>query len=95
MIGIGQNVKRGKGQDKLHKKRPHLDLGATRYLRVLDAIKEEFKKKRNETYELFQLLSRKQRIGELLEQFHSVLKSLAARCNFGMLRRGIPFFLST
>ena len=74
-----------KGQDELHKRKPHLDLSTTRYSRVLDAIEIEFKKERNETYETFQLLARKQHIGESLEQFHSVLSGLAARCNFGAL----------
>ena len=61
-----------KGQDELHKKKPHLNLSTTRYSRVLDTIETEFKKERNETYETFQLLARKQQIGESLEQFHSV-----------------------
>ena len=74
-----------KGQDEVHKRSPNLDLTNTRYPRVLDTMEGEFKKKRNETYEVFQLLSRKQRIGESLEQFHSVLSGLAARCAFGTL----------
>ena len=71
-------------QDKLHKRRPHLDLIATRYQRIPDAIESEIKKKQ-ETYEQFQLLSKKQHIIETLEQFHSVLSGLAARCNFWTL----------
>ena len=78
-----------KGQDELHQRRPHLDLTTTRYPRVLDAMEGEFKKERNETYEVFQLLSRKQRIGESLEQFHSVLSGLAARCAIGTLESRI------
>ena len=78
-----------KGQDELHKRKPHLDLSTTRYSRVLDTIETEFKKERNETYETFQLLARKQQIGESLEQFHSVLSGLAARCNFGTLEARI------
>ena len=78
-----------KGQDELHKRRPHLDLSTTRYSRVLDTIETEFKKERNETFETFQLLARKQQIGESLEQFHSVLSGLAARCNFGTLETRI------
>ena len=78
-----------KGQDELHKRKPHLDLAATRYSRVLDTIETEFWKERNETYETFQLLARKQQIGESLEQFHSVLCGLAARCNFGALETRI------
>ena len=78
-----------KGQDELHKRRPHLDLSTTRYSRVLDTIETEFKKERNETYETFQLLARKQQIGESLKQFRSVLSELAARCNFGTLETRI------
>ena len=78
-----------KGQDELHKRRPHLSLSTTRYSRVLDAIETEFKKERNETYETFQLLARKQHIGESLVQFHSNLSGLAARCNFGTLKTRI------
>ena len=74
-----------KGQDELHKRRPHLDLSAVRYPRLIDVLETEFKKERNETYETFQLLSRKQFINESLEQFHSVLSGLAARGNFGTL----------
>ena len=75
-----------RGQEELHKQRPHLELGEARYPRVLDAIEGEFKKERNETYEMFQLLSRKQRIRQSLEQFHAVLSGLAARCSFGTLK---------
>ena len=74
-----------KRQDELHKRRPHLDLSTIRYPRMIDALETEFKKERNETYETYQLLSRKQFINESLEQFHSVLSGLAARCNFGTL----------
>ena len=45
----------------------------------------EVKKERNETYEVFQLLSKEQRIGESLEQFRAVLSGLVARCSFGAL----------
>ena len=61
----------------------------TRYPRVIVALENEFKKERNETYETFQLLARKQHIGDSLEQFHSVLSGLAARCNFGDLETRI------
>ena len=44
-----------RGQEELHKLRPHLELGETRYPRVLDAMEGEFKKERNETYEMFQV----------------------------------------
>ena len=78
-----------KGQDELHKRRPHLDLSTTRYSRVLDTIEMEFKKERNETYETFQLLKRKQQIGESLEQFLSELSGLASRFSFGTLETRI------
>ena len=78
-----------KGQDELHKRRPRLDLSTTRYSRVLDTIETEFKKERNGTFETFQLLAQKQQIGELLEQFHSVLSGLAARYNFRTLETRI------
>ena len=78
-----------KGQDELHKRRPHLDLSTTRYTRVLYTIEMEFKKERNETYETFQLLAREQQIVESLEQFHSVFSGLAARFNFGTLETRI------
>ena len=50
----------------------------------------EFKKERNKAYEVFQLLSPKKCISESLEQFHSNLSGLAARCSFGTLESRIP-----
>ena len=78
-----------KGQDEFHRRRPRLDLSTTRYARVIDALETEFKKERNETYETFQLLARKQQNGESLEQSHSVLSGLTARCNIGALETRI------
>ena len=78
-----------KGQDELHKRRPHMDLSTTSYSRTLDTIETEIKKERNKTYETFQLLARKQQIGESLKQFHSKLSGLAAGCNFGTLETRI------
>ena len=49
-----------KGQDELHKRRPHLDLSTVRYPRMIDVLETEFKNERNETYEIYQHLSRKQ-----------------------------------
>ena len=74
-----------RGQDELHNRKPHLDLATTRYPRVLDEFENVFRKERNETFETYQLLSRKQRDGETLEEFHSVLSGLAARCSLGIL----------
>ena len=65
-----------KGQEEFHKRRPQLDLRESRYPSVLDAMEGEFKKERNETYDVFQLLSRKQQIGESMEQFYAVLSGL-------------------
>ena len=42
-----------RGREEFHKRRPHLELGDSRYPRVLDAMEGEFKKERNETYEVF------------------------------------------
>ena len=66
-----------------------MDLATTRYLSVLDEFESVFKKERNETFETYQLLSRKQRDGETLEMFHSVLSGLAASCELGTLERRI------
>ena len=52
---------------------------------MLDVLETEIKNERNETYKTFQLLSRNQFINESLEQLHSVLSGLAARCIFGAL----------
>ena len=78
-----------RGQDELHNRKPHLDLATTRYPRVLDEFESVFRKERNETFETYQLLSRKQRDGETLEEFHSVLSGLAARCSLGTLERRV------
>ena len=78
-----------RGQDELNNRKPHLDLAATRYPRDLDEFETVFKKERNETFEMYQLLSRKQREAETLEEFHSVLSGLAARCSFGALERRV------
>ena len=78
-----------RGQDELHHRKPHLDLATTRYPRVLDEFENVFRKERNETFETYQLLSRKQRDGETLEEFHSVLSGLAARCSLGALERRV------
>ena len=78
-----------RGQDELHNRKPHLDLATTRYPRVLDEFENVFRKERNETFETYQLLSRKQRDGETLEEFHSVLSGLAARCSLGALERRV------
>ena len=44
-----------RGQDDLKNRRPHLDLATTRYPRILDELEAIFKKKRNETFETYQI----------------------------------------
>ena len=39
-----------------------------------------FKKERNATYEMYQMLSRKQKEWESLEYFHAELSGMAAKC---------------
>ena len=78
-----------RGQDELHDRKPHLDLALTRYPRVMDEFESVFSKDRNETFETFQLLSRKQLEGETLEILHLVLIGLAAKCALGALERRI------
>ena len=46
-----------------------------------------FQKERNETYEMYQMLSRKQKEGESLESFYAELSGMAARCNIGTQER--------
>ena len=72
-----------RGQDELQSRKPHLDLALTRYPRVLDEFESVFKKERNENFETYQLLSRKQLEGETLEKN----MDLAARCALGALER--------
>ena len=55
----------------------------------MDEFESVFKKERNETFGTYQLLSRKQRDGETLEEFHSVLSGPAARCALGALERRV------
>ena len=66
-----------------------MDQATTRYPQVLDEVESVFKKERNKTIETYQLLSQKQRDGETLEEFHSVLCGLAARCALGALERRV------
>ena len=75
-----------RGENELHNRKPHQDLATSRYPRVLDEFESVFKKERNEKFETCKLLSRKQRDGETLEVFHSVL---SARCDLGALERRI------
>ena len=70
-------------------RKTHLDLTLTIFSRVIHALETELKKERSETYKIFKMLTREQHIGESLEQFHSVLSGVAARCNFGDLETRI------
>ena len=78
-----------RGQEELHNRKPHLNLATNRYPRALNEFESVFKKERNGTFETNQLISRKQREGETLEEFHSVLSGLAARRDLGALERRV------
>ena len=69
------------GQRALHNQHPHLDMGTIRYPRFLDTCVALFQKERNETYEMYQMLSRKQKEGESSDSFYAELSGMAARCN--------------
>ena len=58
-----------------------------RYPRFLDTYVALFQKERNETYEMYQMLSRKQKEGESLESFYAELSGMAERCNLGTQER--------
>ena len=75
------------GQRALHNQHPHLDMETIRYPRFLDTCVALFQKERNETYEMYQMLSRKQTEGESLESFYAELSGMAARCNLGTQER--------
>ena len=75
------------GQRALHNQHPHLDMETIRYPRFLDTCEALFQKERNETYEMYQMLSRKQKEGESLESFYAELSGMAARCNLGTQER--------
>ena len=75
------------GQRALHNQHPHLDMETKRYPRFLDICVALFQKERNETYEMYQMLSRKQKEGESLESFYAELSGMAARCNLGTQER--------
>ena len=71
------------GQWALHNQHPHLIMEEIRYPRLLDTCVALFQKERNETCEMYQMLSRKQKEGESLESFYAELSGMAARCNLG------------
>ena len=75
------------GQRALHNQHPHLNMETIRYPRFLDTCVALFQKERNETYEMYQMLSRKQKEGESLESFYAELSGMAARCNLGTQER--------
>ena len=66
-----------------------MELANTRYSRILDDFEGISKKERTEKFENYQFLLRRKREEETLEQFHSVLNGLAAKCNLGTLERRI------
>ena len=75
------------GQRALHNQHPHLDMETIGYPRFLDTCVALFQKEPNETYEMYQMLSRKQKEGESLESFYAELSGMAARCNLGTQER--------
>ena len=75
------------GQRALHNQHPHLDMETIRYPRFLDTCVALFQKERSETYEMYQMLLRKQKEGENLESFYAELSGMAARCNLGTRER--------
>ena len=75
------------GQRALHNQHPHLNMEAIRYPRFLDTCVALFQKEPKETYEMNQMLSRKQKEGESLELFYAELSGMAARYNLGTQER--------
>ena len=75
------------GQRALHNQHPHLDMETIRYPRFLDTCVALFQKEQNQTYEMYQMLSRKQKEGESLELLYAELSGMAARCNLGTQER--------
>ena len=75
------------GQRALHNQHPHLNMEEIRYPRFLDTCVALFQKQRNETYEMYQMLPRKQKERESLESFYAELSGMAARCNLGTQER--------
>ena len=70
-----------------HEGQRALNMETIRYPRFLDTCVALFQKERNETYEMYQMLSRKQKEGESLESFYAELSGMAARCNLGTQER--------
>ena len=77
------------GQWALHNKHPHLNMETIRYPQFLNTCVARFQKERNETYEMYQMMSRKQKDRESLESFYAELGGMAVRCNLGTQERKI------
>ena len=75
------------GHRALHNQPLHLNMEAIRYPRFLDTCVALIQKERKETYEMYQMLSRKQKEGESLESFYAELSGMAARYNLGTQER--------
>ena len=60
----------GESTGRIAQKKTTPGLGDLTLSKMLDAIEGNLKKERNKIYKIFQLLSRKQRNWESLEQFH-------------------------
>ena len=61
------------GQRELHNLHLNLDIETTRYPQFVDSCVSFFKKERNETSVIYQMLSQKQKEGENLEYFYAEL----------------------
>ena len=56
---------------------------------LIKTCKVCFEKPKNETFDRFKLLSRKQKENETIRQFWNELNGLAAKCNFGTVRENL------
>ena len=74
-------------QRPLHNQHPHLNMEEIRFPRFLDTCVALFQKEQNETYEMYQMLSRTQKEVESVESFYAELSGMAARCNLGTQER--------
>ena len=66
----------------LTKKFPHDNIYNLTTLKVWEMTEIAFIRPRNITFDRFLFLSRKQKKGETVEQFYSILKELAENCDF-------------
>ena len=70
------------GRRLLTQKFPHDNIYDLSTLKLWDMMKIAFIRPRNITFDRYVFFSRKQKKGETLEQFYSILKELAENCDF-------------